>query len=103
MFALAGLSAGAHATTERRLGAASGGSVDRPLTMTVKLSGTGSKIVWDYVVGGYARMPLKELAPVVDGVISEQLGALALLLKSSRPPLKGHPAHDIPGGILTSR
>ena len=54
------------------------------LTMTVQPSATGSKIAWDYVVGGYARMPLKELAPVVDAVVGEQLSRLALLLKSTR-------------------
>jgi len=58
------------------------------LTMTVQPSGTGSKIAWDYVVGGFARMSLKELAPVVDGVVGEQLSRLALLLRSSRAPLE---------------
>ena len=45
--------------------------------MTVQPSATGSKIVWDYVVGGYARMPLKELAPVVDALVGEQLSMRA--------------------------
>ena len=52
--------------------------------MTVQPSATDSKIAWDYIVGGYARMPLKELAPVVDAVVGEQLSRLALLLKSTR-------------------
>ena len=59
------------------------------LTMTVQPSGAGSKIAWDYVAGGYARMSLKELAPVVDRVVGEQLKRLALLLKSTRGLRRG--------------
>src|SRR6478735_1156304 len=43
------------------------------LTMTVEASGAGSKITWDYVVGGYMRMPMASMAPLVDSVIGEQL------------------------------
>ena len=47
------------------------------LTMTIEPSGSGSRIVWDYVVGGYARVPMAELAPLVDRVVGEQLTRLA--------------------------
>lgn len=47
------------------------------LTMTVEASGMGSKITWDYVVGGYARFAMGEIAPAVDGVVAEQLSRLA--------------------------
>lgn len=50
------------------------------LTMKVEASDAGSKITWDYVVGGYARMPLGEMAPVVDQVVGEQLSRLAATL-----------------------
>lgn len=50
------------------------------LTMTVEPSGTGARIMWDYVVGGYARSSLKDFAPVVDGVSGEQFARLAALL-----------------------
>ena len=50
------------------------------LTMTVEPMGTGSKITWDYVVGGYARMPLEQMAPLVDQVVGEQLTRLAASL-----------------------
>lgn len=63
-------------------------AVEGVLTMTLEPSGEGTKISWDYVVGGYARTPLTELAPVVDRVIGEQLAGLALLLKSAHAPLE---------------
>jgi hypothetical protein len=66
------------------------------LTMAVQPSGTGSQIVWDYVVGGYARMSLTELAPVVDGVVGEQMRMLAQILRSSRAPPETRPARRLP-------
>ena len=50
------------------------------LTMTVEPAGSGSKIAWDYVVGGYMRMPMAEMAPLVDRVVGEQLTRLAARL-----------------------
>jgi hypothetical protein len=50
------------------------------LTMTVEPSGAGSRITWDYVVGGYMRMPMDEMAPLVDAVVGEQLSRLAASL-----------------------
>jgi hypothetical protein len=50
------------------------------LTMTVEASGAGSKITWDYVVGGYMRPSMREMAPLVDRVIGEQLSRLAASL-----------------------
>jgi uncharacterized protein YndB with AHSA1/START domain len=47
------------------------------LTVTLEPAGSGTKISWDYVVGGFARIDLAALAPVIDGVQSEQLGRLA--------------------------
>ncbi len=48
-------------------------------TLTVQLEDYygGTRITWDYLVGGYARFDLTELAPAVDGVIAEQMNALA--------------------------
>jgi hypothetical protein len=50
------------------------------LTMTVEASGSGSRITWDYVVGGYMRMPMDRVAPLVDTVVGEQLSRLAASL-----------------------
>jgi hypothetical protein len=52
------------------------------LTMTVEESGAGSKITWDYVVGGYMRMPMRQMAPLVDQVVGEQLHRLAAALSA---------------------
>lgn len=46
------------------------------LTMTIEPAGEGTKIAWDYVVGGYMRTPTTQLAPVVDRVIGEQFSRL---------------------------
>lgn len=66
------------------LGPLQGEALTGTLTMTVEPAGTGSKIAWDYVVGGYARFPLKDFAPAVDGVVAEQLNRLAALLGPAR-------------------
>lgn len=50
------------------------------LTVTLEPVDGGTKISWDYVVAGFARFDLAALAPVVDGVQSEQLGRLAARL-----------------------
>ncbi len=55
-------------------------AVTAVLTMTVEPAGDGSKITWDIVVGGYMRMSMAEMAPLVDSVIGEQLGRLAASL-----------------------
>ena len=50
------------------------------LTMSLEPSGAGTKIAWDYVVGGYMRPSMTGLAPVVDRVVGEQLARLAASL-----------------------
>ena len=53
------------------------------LTATIEPTASGSKIVWDYAVGGYMRMPMDQVAPLVDQVIGEQLARLAARLAES--------------------
>ena len=53
------------------------------LSVTIKPEGTGSVVTFDYVVGGHARFALKEIAPAVDGVISEQARRLAALFPAA--------------------
>jgi hypothetical protein len=58
------------------------------LTMTLKPVPGGTRILWEYVVGGTMRYKLDEIAPAVDKVMAEQLGRLAAQLgplASSRP------------------
>jgi hypothetical protein len=62
------------------LGPLQGESVNGTLTITVRPTPQGSKITWEYVVGGYMRMKNEDIAPAVDQVLGEQLGRLAALL-----------------------
>ena len=50
------------------------------LTMTLAAEGEMTRITWEYVVGGYMRMPMAEVAPLVDQVVGEQLLRLATRL-----------------------
>jgi hypothetical protein len=56
------------------------------LTMTLKPEGEMTRISWDYVVGGYMRMKMAEMAPVVDEVVGEQLQRLAVRLGRTMDP-----------------
>ena len=66
-------------------------AVTAVLTMTVKPEGEMTRISWDYVVGGYSRMPLTELAPLVDQVVGEQLLRLAAHLGQWVDPVGRRP------------
>lgn len=56
------------------------------LTMTLVPDGDMTRISWDYVVGGYMRMRMAEIAPLVDQVIGEQLLRLAAHLGTKVDP-----------------
>jgi uncharacterized protein YndB with AHSA1/START domain len=56
------------------------------LTMTLAAEGGMTRIGWDYVVGGYARMSLAELAPLVDQVVGDLLLRLATSLGAKVDP-----------------
>lgn len=48
------------------------------LTITMKAADAGgTRIVWEYVVGGVLRYPPETISKAVDGVMSQQLGGLA--------------------------
>jgi hypothetical protein len=51
------------------------------LTITLKpLGGGGTRIGWEYVVGGYMRFAPEQIAPMVDRVLGEQATRLAARL-----------------------
>ena len=50
------------------------------LTITLKPGGAGTRIVMEYIVGGYMRYKTDEIAPAVDKVLAEQLAGLAASL-----------------------
>jgi uncharacterized protein YndB with AHSA1/START domain len=59
------------------LGPLQGEGAAGSLTWMLKKVPAGTEITQTYVVGGYIRMGAEKLAPMVDGVMKEQLGRLA--------------------------
>lgn len=55
-------------------------AVNGTLTITLKPTDKGTRILWEYVVGGYMRYKVEEIAPAVDKVLAEQIGGLAKVL-----------------------
>lgn len=72
------------------LGPLQGEALHGTLTITLKPIEGGTRIEWDYVVGGYMRMSPEQIAPLVDKVMGEQLtrlvGWLAPIEVDSKPP-----------------
>ncbi|MBP6361975.1 MAG: SRPBCC family protein [Novosphingobium sp.] len=72
------------------LGPLQGEALHGTLTITLKPIEGGTRIEWDYVVGGYMRMNPEQIAPLVDKVLGEQLtrlvGWLAPIEVDSKPP-----------------
>jgi uncharacterized protein YndB with AHSA1/START domain len=55
------------------------------LTVTLEPEAAGTRIIWEYVVGGHARFPLDEIAGAVDSVMAEQLARLVRSFESGAP------------------
>lgn len=47
------------------------------LTITLKPVEGGTRILWEYVVGGFMRYPVDSISKAVDGVMTQQLDGLA--------------------------
>jgi carbon monoxide dehydrogenase subunit G len=62
------------------------------LTVTLKPVDGGSRLTWEYVVGGYMRYKPEQIAPAVDKVIGEQLARLAEKLGPRTPSVEASPA-----------
>ncbi|WP_225008644.1 SRPBCC domain-containing protein [Novosphingobium percolationis] len=62
------------------------------LTITIKPMDGGSRVLFEYVVGGFMRYPVDEIAPAVDAMLSAQLVSLATKLG----PVASAPAADTP-------
>lgn len=69
-----------------------GEALNGTLTVQIKQTPTGSAIRFDYVVGGYMRFKVGDIAPAVDGVIGEQLAGLAKALGGALPPSRDEKA-----------
>ncbi len=63
-----------------------GEALNGTLTIQIKETPTGSALRFDYVVGGYMRFKVADIAPAVDKVIGEQLLGLAIALGGALPP-----------------
>ena len=64
------------------------------LTIQIKETPTGSALRFDYVVGGYMRFKVGDIAPAVDKVIGEQLLGLANALGGALPLTRDEKAAD---------
>lgn len=64
------------------------------LTIQIKETPTGSALRFDYVVGGYMRFKVADIAPAVDRVIGEQLRGLADALGGALPPTRDEKAAE---------
>jgi uncharacterized protein YndB with AHSA1/START domain len=67
------------------LGPLQGEGLAATLTVSLVKSADGTKLAWSYKVGGYTDLPLAQIAPAVDGVVSEQFTRLASLLETGAP------------------
>lgn len=54
-------------------------AVTATLTVTLKSVEGGTRVIFEYVVGGYMRYPADKIAPSVDTVMGNQLASLAKL------------------------
>jgi hypothetical protein len=70
---------------EGALGPLQSEAVDAVLTIEIKEADGVTSIEWTYVVGGYARFSLQDIAPAVDGVLTEQMERLGSLIDFANP------------------
>lgn len=56
------------------------------LTMALRATDTGTHITWEYVVGGYMRYKVDQIAPAVDRMLAEQISLLAAHIAKSAAP-----------------
>jgi hypothetical protein len=55
------------------------------LSIVLKPNETGgTRVLWEYVVGGYMRQKPEQMAPLVDAMLGDQIGRLAARLNAPR-------------------
>lgn len=62
------------------LGPMQGEAMTGTLTVTLAAVNGGTLVKFDYVIGGFTRIPVDQLAPAVDAVMGEQASRLAMAL-----------------------
>jgi uncharacterized protein YndB with AHSA1/START domain len=70
------------------LGPLQGEGLAATLTIRLEASGGTTKLAWNYKVGGYTDLPLAQIAPAVDGVVSEQFERLAGFAQRRTPTVR---------------
>lgn len=68
------------------------------LTILLKPVNGKTRILWEYVVGGYMRQKPEQIVPAVDAVLAQQLGSLAAKLGPVAPPKAASPEAK-PGAV----
>lgn len=66
------------------------------LTMALRATDTGTHITWEYVVGGYMRYKVDQIAPAVDRMLAEQISLLAAHIAETSAPASAAPATPAP-------
>jgi len=66
------------------------------LTVTLKPIDGGTRLTWEYVVGGFMRYKPEQIVPAVDNVIGEQLTRLAEKLGRKVSAVEPKPSGDEP-------
>ena len=61
------------------------------LTMALRATDTGTHITWEYVVGGYMRYKVDQIAPAVDRMLAEQISLLAAHIAKPAAPAPATP------------
>lgn len=67
------------------LGPLQGMAVDGPLTWSIKAEGSGSVLTQTYAISGHNPGGLDKLAPIVDGVLGQQLMRLKRYVETGAP------------------
>jgi hypothetical protein len=73
-------------------------AVAATLTITLKPIDGGTRLTWEYVVGGFMRYKQEQIAPAVDKIISEQLTRLAEKLGPKAPAANPKPQPGMESG-----
>jgi hypothetical protein len=68
------------------------------LTITLKPVDGGTRLTWEYVVGGYMRYTVAQIAPLVDKMLDGQLARLADKLGEKAPSTNPMPAPGMESG-----
>jgi hypothetical protein len=67
------------------LGPLQGEGLSATLSVVLEPAARGTKITWSYKVGGYTDLPIDQIAPAVDNVLTDQFQRLRNLVDKGGP------------------